>query len=78
MCPSVSPLGMSVNSPRPGMGRSFNFLLEASVFGKMQEARATSFQRGQASRSLLVLDDFSDATAANKFGSLMLSLIVCV
>lgn len=46
--------------------------------GKMQDAGALSFQSVQASKSLLVLDDFSDPVIVNKFGSLLLSLIVCV
>lgn len=46
--------------------------------GKVQEAHAFSFQRGQASRSLLVLDYFPDPIAVHRFGSLLLSSIVCV
>lgn len=61
-----------------GTRRRCNFLLEPFVPGKMQDAGALSFQSVQASKSLLVLDDFSDPVIVNKFGSLLLSLIVCV
>lgn len=78
MSSSISPLHMHVNSLDQGMGSSFNFLLEAFVPGKVQEAHVSCSWRGQASRSLLVLDDFSGPFAVNKFGSLLLSLIVFV
>lgn len=76
MSPFISPLHMHVNSLEQGMGSSFNFLLEASVPRKVQEVHISCSWRGQASRSLLVLDDFSGPFAVNKFESLLLSLIV--
>lgn len=72
MSPSLSPLCVSVDSPCQSVGRSFRFLLwNAQCVGRCR-------QREQASKRLLGLGDSSGPAAAHRFGSLLLSVAVCV